>query len=184
MKEVIIFTDGACRNNQAEQNTGGYGALLLYKGKAKEIFGGAINTTNNIMEMTAVIEALKQLKHHDLKVAIFSDSAYIVNAFRERWFDKWRLNGWLNSKKEPVENRALWEEMLALTECLAEVQFYKIKGHLKESSVEFNVWYEKLNHQLAMDKDTFRTYLQYNQRVDELANRGASQMEGTCSGTT
>lgn len=184
MKEVIIFTDGACRNNQAEQNVGGYGALLLYKGKEKEIFGGAINTTNNVMEMTAVIEALRQLKQKDLRVAVFSDSAYIVNAFQERWFDKWRLNGWRNAKKEPVENRALWEQLLELTESFSEVSFYKIKGHLKENSKEYGTWYDKFNEQFAIDRDTFRQYIQNNQRVDELANRGASQMEEPCSGTT
>lgn len=96
---VNIYTDGACSGNQNRENRGGYGAVLEYGSHVKELSGGDINTTNNRMELTAVIEALGMLKKDGLRLNIFSDSSYIVNCFRERWFDKWRMNGWHTSGK-------------------------------------------------------------------------------------
>ncbi len=124
MKEVTIYTDGACSGNPGP---GGWGAVLIYNDVKKEISGGAKETTNNIMEMTAVIEALKLLKE-PCSVNLYSDSAYVVNAFLQNWIDGWIKNNWKNSQKEPVKNKELWLELLELTN-IHQVNFNKVKGH-------------------------------------------------------
>ena len=124
MEEVRIYTDGACSGNPGP---GGWGAMLMYKGNKKEISGGKENTTNNVMELTAVIEGLKLLKF-PCKVKLYSDSAYVVNAFIQKWIYGWIKNGWKNSSKEPVKNKELWQELYELTKT-HEVEFIKVKGH-------------------------------------------------------
>lgn len=112
---------------------GGWGTILMYKEKQKEMSGGKRETTNNIMEITAVIEGLKSLKF-PCKVKIYSDSAYVVNAFNQKWIYGWMKNGWKNSSKEPVKNKELWQELYQLTK-IHEVTFIKVKGH---SDNEYN----------------------------------------------
>ena len=124
MEEVTIYTDGACSGNPGP---GGWGAMLMYKGNKKEISGGKENTTNNVMELTAVIEGLKLLKF-PCKVKLYSDSAYVVNSFIQKWIYGWIKNGWKNSSKEPVKNKELWQELYELTKT-HEVEFIKVKGH-------------------------------------------------------
>lgn len=124
MEEVIIYTDGACSGNPGP---GGWGSILMYKGNKKEISGGKEDTTNNVMELTAVIEGLKLLKF-PCKVKLYSDSAYVVNAFVQKWIYGWLKNGWVNSSKEPVKNKELWQELYDLTK-IHEVEFIKVKGH-------------------------------------------------------
>ena len=124
MEEVIIYTDGACSGNPGP---GGWGSILMYKDTVKEISGGTKNTTNNVMELTAVIEALKLLKFK-CNVKLYSDSAYVVNAFNQKWIYGWLKNGWKNSNKEPVKNKELWEELYSLTK-IHNVEFIKVKGH-------------------------------------------------------
>lgn len=111
MKDIIIYTDGACSGNPGP---GGWGAILMYNENQKEISGASKETTNNIMEITAVIEALKLLKE-ECNVKVYSDSAYVVNAFNQGWIYNWRKNNWKTSGKEPVKNRELWEELYSLT---------------------------------------------------------------------
>ena len=123
-EKVIIYTDGACSGNPGP---GGWGAILMYKGAKKEISGGMKETTNNIMEVTAVIEALKCLKVES-DVQVYSDSAYTVNAFKQGWIYNWMKNGWKTSGKEPVINKELWQELYALTK-KHKVEFIKVKGH-------------------------------------------------------
>ena len=130
MEEVTIYTDGACSGNPGP---GGWGAILMYKDTKKEISGGKDNTTNNIMELTAVIEGLKLLKF-PCKVKLYSDSAYVVNAFVQKWIFGWLKNGWKNSSKEPVKNKELWQELYNLTN-RHDVEFIKVKGH---SDNEYN----------------------------------------------
>lgn len=108
MKAINIYTDGACSGNQSEENLGGWGAILEYGLHQKELFGGEINTTNNRMEMLALLNALKAIKKNNQKVNVFSDSSYLMNCFRERWYDNWLKNNWKTSKKTDVENRDLW----------------------------------------------------------------------------
>lgn len=130
MKEVTIYTDGACSGNPGP---GGWGAILMYNGAQKEISGSNKETTNNIMEITAVLEAIKLLKE-ECKVKIYSDSAYVVNAFNQKWIYGWMKNGWKNASKEPVKNKELWQELYDLTK-MHEVTFIKVKGH---SDNEYN----------------------------------------------
>lgn len=131
MKEkVIIYTDGACSGNPGP---GGWGAILMYKDAKKEISGGMKNTTNNIMEIMAVVEALKCLKKES-EVQVYSDSAYTVNAFKQGWIYNWIKNGWKTANKEPVKNKKLWQELYDLTK-KHKVEFIKVKGH---SDNEFN----------------------------------------------
>lgn len=106
---------------------GGWGAILMYNEIKKEISGGEKNTTNNIMEMTAVIEALKSLKV-SCNVKLYSDSAYVINAFNNKWLDNWQKNNWRTSNKEEVKNKELWKKLLELTS-IHSVTFIKVKGH-------------------------------------------------------
>ena len=129
-EKVIIYTDGACSGNPGP---GGWGAILMYKGAKKEISGGMKDTTNNIMEITAVLEALKCLKKES-DVQVYSDSAYTVNAFNQGWIYNWMKNGWRTANKEPVKNKELWQELYALTK-KHKVEFIKVKGHADN---EFN----------------------------------------------
>lgn len=127
MKNVTIYTDGACRGNGKENSIGAYGIVLMYNGATKEVKKATIDTTNNIMELTAVIEALSMLKE-PCEVKLFSDSAYVINAINQKWIDNWQRNGWKNSSKEPVKNKELWEKLLELLK-YHKVQFIKVKGH-------------------------------------------------------
>ena len=124
MKKVIIYTDGACSGNPGP---GGWGAILIYGEAKKEISGAKENTTNNVMEMTAVIEALKLLKE-ECEVEVYSDSAYVVNSFNQGWIYNWQKNNWKTASKEPVKNREIWEELHGLTK-KHKVVFNKVKGH-------------------------------------------------------
>lgn len=130
MEQITIYTDGACSGNPGP---GGWGAILMLDNHKKEISGGKKYTTNNIMELTAVIEALKLLKR-PCKVDLYSDSAYVVNAFLQHWIEGWIKKGWKNSSKEEVKNKDLWLELIQLTK-IHEVTFHKVKGH---SDNEFN----------------------------------------------
>ena len=130
MEEVIIYTDGACSGNPGP---GGWGAILMHKNNKKEISGGNKNTTNNIMELTAVIEALKLLKY-PCKVKLYSDSAYLVNGFSQGWIYNWQKNNWKTASKEPVKNKEIWQEIYHLTQ-VHKVKFIKVKGHADN---EFN----------------------------------------------
>ena len=124
MDKIVIYTDGACSGNPGP---GGWGAVLIYKDNKKEISGGSKNTTNNIMELTAVIEALKQLKY-PCEVDLHSDSAYVVNCFNQGWIYNWQKNNWKTASKEPVKNKEIWQELYDLTK-IHKVKFFKVKGH-------------------------------------------------------
>lgn len=128
--EVIVYTDGACSGNPGP---GGWGAILRWNGTQKELSGGHPQTTNNRMEMQAVIEALRALKKPCL-VKIHSDSALIINAFEQGWIKNWQKRGWRKSNKKPVENKELWQEMLKAMDP-HEVIWVKVKGH---AGIELN----------------------------------------------
>lgn len=129
MDKIIIYTDGACSNNQSKENFGGYGAVLKYKDHVKEIYDGESNTTNNRMELKAIIESLKILKRKDIPVEIYTDSAYISDCINKKWYVKWKSNGWVTSKKNPVENKDLWLNLLDLKDSFENIKFIKVKGH-------------------------------------------------------
>ena len=120
---VEIFCDGACSGNPGP---GGYGAILRYNGHEKEIRGGAPHTTNNRMELTAAIEALKRLTR-PCRVVVTTDSQYLVKGMTE-WIAGWQRKGWMNSKKEPVLNRELWEELVLLADRHA-IEWRWVRGH-------------------------------------------------------
>lgn len=124
MKEVIIYTDGACSCNPGP---GGWGAVLIYQGNRKEISGFDENTTNNQMELTAVISALNLLKE-PCKVQLYSDSAYVVNAFLDDWVGNWQKNGYRNAKKKEIENVDLWKTLINLS-YYHNITWNKVKGH-------------------------------------------------------
>ncbi len=128
--EVTIYTDGACSGNPGP---GGWASILMAGGVKKELSGGERDTTNNRMELMAVIEGLRALKR-PCKVEIYSDSAYVVNAFSQDWIGKWVRNGWKNSAKAEVANSDLWKELIELTS-VHKVTFHKVKGHADN---EFN----------------------------------------------
>lgn len=148
LKEVTIYADGGCRGNGKDITVGGYGALIIYGDKIKEIKKGFKNTTNNVMELTAVIDALQLLKE-PCKVMLHSDSAYVVNAFKQNWIENWKRNGWKTSNKEPVKNKELWEKLIELTD-YHNVEFIKVKGHSDNN---------------------------LNNRVDKLANEAMDEVE-------
>lgn len=123
-KCVTLYTDGACSGNPG---AGGWGAILIYNGRERELSGGEESTTNNRMELMAVIMGLKALKY-PCAVEVYSDSAYTVNAFANGWITSWKKNGWKKADHKPVLNTDLWQELLLLSE-KHEVTFKKVKGH-------------------------------------------------------
>jgi ribonuclease HI len=125
VNEVVIYTDGACSGNPGP---GGWAAVILEGGSRREISGSEARTTNQRMELLAAIEALRALGETPRRVTLYSDSAYLVNCFRDRWYERWQRNGWRNAKNELVQNRELWEELLRLSR-RHQVQFRKVKGH-------------------------------------------------------
>jgi len=142
---VVIYTDGACKGNPGP---GGWGAWLRSGGHERELFGGEAETTNNRMELTAVIEALRALKR-PCEVALYTDSQYVRRGISE-WIQSWKRNGWLTSAKKPVANADLWR---ALDEEAArhEIQWHWVKGHSGDVG---------------------------NERADTLANAGAARFAG------
>lgn len=124
MKKVTIYTDGACSCNPGP---GGWGAVLFYKDTMKEISGYNPNTTNNQMELTAAIKALELLKE-PCEIDLYSDSAYLINAFTQNWITKWQMNGFRNAKKKPVENAELWQQIIAFNNT-HKINWIKVKGH-------------------------------------------------------
>ena len=147
MNKIIIYTDGACSGNPGP---GGWGAVLFSGERKKEISGAESQTTNQRMELQAVVSALKALKVTDWQVEVYSDSAYLVNAFEQKWLDKWQQNGWINSKKDAVANQDLWQELLQLTG-KNRVTMKKVKGHAGD---------------------------EYNERCDQLARQAIKDMIG------
>ena len=130
LEDVTIYTDGACSGNPGK---GGWGAILMCKGKMKEISGGEKETTNNRLELTAPIEALKLLKK-PCNVKIYSDSAYLINAFTNGWIYNWFKNGWKTADKKDVKNKELWIEIYNYTK-IHKIEWIKVKGH---SDNEYN----------------------------------------------
>lgn len=124
MKKVTIYTDGACSGNPG---IGGWGAILFYKDTKKEISGFHKDTTNNQMELTAAIKALDQLKV-PCEIDLYSDSAYLINAFKEDWITKWQINGFRTANKKPIQNLDLWKQLIDFNN-MHKINWIKVKGH-------------------------------------------------------
>ncbi len=124
MKKISIFTDGACSGNPGP---GGYAAIIKYKSVEKVISGGEAQTTNNRMEMMALIRALEALKE-PCEIELFSDSKYVLDALTKGWAKGWQKKGWIKSDKKPALNSDLWEIMLTLTD-IHNMKYHWVKGH-------------------------------------------------------
>ena len=124
MKTVTLYTDGACSGNPGP---GGWGVILEYMGHEKELSGGADNTTNNRMELTAVIRGLQALREPCI-VELYSDSRYVIDGLQKGWAASWQKRGWIKSDKKPALNPDLWEQLLALT-AGHEMRYHWVKGH-------------------------------------------------------
>ena len=144
-EKLAIYTDGACSGNPGP---GGWAAIYVLGGDVKEISGGEYNTTNNRMELMAAIESLKAL-NQSCSIILYSDSQYLVDCFNKKWYVSWRKNGWRNSKKEPVANKDLWEELISLAD-KHNIQFSKVKGH---AGVEYN---ERCDALARARRDSFK----------------------------
>ena len=191
MEILRIYTDGACSGNQEKSNFGGWGAVLEMGLHQKELWGGQADTTNNRMELTAVIEAFKALKKDGLTIHVFSDSAYVSNCFREKWYKSWESNKWRNAAHKPVENQELWKELLALV-IKNDVTFYRVKGHVKlpaasegdlPQSSQLQQLYEKFLswNGTGFSYEDFIYITQMNHKVDALACRGISEVKSHVS---
>ena len=152
LNTIQVYTDGACEGNQFKKNYGGWGAIILIE-KSQippiKLSGAEQNTTNNRMEMTAVIRGLEYLSAKNPKIPsnigiieVYSDSNYVVNCFKQKWYVRWEKNGWKNAKGKPVENPDLWRALLGLTR-KSRVAFIKVKAH------SGNKWNEQVD-QLAV----------------------------------
>jgi len=147
MKEVEIYTDGACSGNPGK---GGWCAVLLYKGHEKVLSGFEDDTTNNRMELMAAIKGLEALKEK-CRVKLYSDSAYLVNAFLEGWLENWVKNGWTRGKGKEIKNLDLWQRLYSLTQQHS-VQWVKVKGH---SDNDYNNRCDKLaTGEIAKNKES------------------------------
>ena len=124
MKTVTLYTDGACSGNPGP---GGWGAILEFQGVEKELSGGESSTTNNRMELTAVIEGLSALKE-PCTVELYSDSKYVIDGLSKGWAVSWRKNGWKKADKKPALNPDLWEKLLDLVE-IHQLRYHWVKGH-------------------------------------------------------
>lgn len=145
-KPVEIYADGACKGNPGP---GGWGAWLTFDGHEKELFGGESSTTNNRMELTAVIRALEALKRPS-NVKLYTDSVYVQKGITE-WIHGWKMRGWRTSGKQPVKNESLWRELDVLAQ-MHDIQWIWVKGHAGNPG---------------------------NERADALANKGVLQVLGT-----
>lgn len=130
MSKIIIFCDGGCRNNQGDNNIGGWGTLLTHDNHEVELYGGDRNTTNNKMEITACIKALEYIESNkSIPVELHCDSSYVVDTFNEGWINGWIARGWRKSDKKPVKNKELWMRLHSLYQSMDSVKFVKVKGH-------------------------------------------------------
>ncbi len=140
-KRVEIYTDGACSGNPG---AGGWAAILLYKTHEKAVSGGTPHTTNNRMELMAIIEALKLVKE-SCEITVYSDSAYVCNAFLKHWIDNWQANGWKTTSKKDVENKDLWRQLLEQMQP-HKLLYKKVAGHADN---EYNNRCDKLAREAA-----------------------------------
>ena len=124
MKTVTLYTDGACSGNPGP---GGWGVILEYQGYEKEFSGGEANTTNNRMELTAVIEGLSRL-NQPCVVELYSDSKYVIDGLQKGWAEGWKKRGWIKSDKKPALNPELWDKLLTLT-AKHQMRYHWVKGH-------------------------------------------------------
>ena len=174
-----IYTDGGCAGNQNDENLGGWGAILEFGSAQKELYGSQVNTTNNRMEMTALLEAFKAIKKENQTIHVFSDSSYLMDCFRKKWYVSWQKNGWKTAGKKPVENQDLWKQLLPYLD-KHDISFYRVKGHVNLSSktANFDNLYEKFVEWNGgqFSYEDFLYVTEKNNRADLLANMGIDEL--------
>lgn len=179
MKTLNIYTDGACSGNQNLENVGGWGAILEYGEAQKELYGGELNTTNNRMEMLALIAALEAVKKENQSIRVFSDSSYLIECFRKGWYKEWEVNGWRTKAKKPVENRDLWERLLIYLN-RHRITFFRVKGHvnLNSKTTPSSLVYQKFLewNGPSFTFEDFVYITEKNHRADLLANKGIDEI--------
>lgn len=154
-KTISVYCDGACSNNQHDVNIGAWAAIVIEKGEVEEFSGSQPNTTNQRMELLACIYALEILEETENPIQIYSDSAYLVNCIKDKWYVKWMKNGWKNSQKKTVKNKDLWMRLIELVKG-QKVIFTKVKGHSN------NKWNEKADALAKEAIDNFSQCLNSN----------------------
>ncbi|MBQ6370688.1 MAG: ribonuclease HI [Firmicutes bacterium] len=178
-KILRIYTDGGCAGNQNDENLGGWGAVLEFGNASKELFGCERNTTNNRMEMTALLRAFEAIKKEGQTIQVFSDSSYLMDCFRKGWYKGWQKNGWKTSKKTPVENQDLWQALIPYLD-RHEIRFYRVKGHVNLNSqvTDFDELYEKFLERNGADfsYEDFMYVTEKNNQADALANKGIDSL--------
>lgn len=178
-KILRIYTDGGCSGNQYDDNLGGWGAILEFAGHTKELHGSEMNTTNNRMEMTALLEAFRAVKKEGQTIHVFSDSGYLMDCFRKKWYVNWQKNGWKTAARKDVENQDLWKELIPYLS-RHDISFYRVKGHvnLESPSTNTDKLYSKFIEQNGDDftYDDFVYVIRKNNRADELANIGIDEI--------
>ncbi|MDO4486415.1 MAG: ribonuclease H [Bacillota bacterium] len=174
-----IYTDGGCSGNQNDENLGGWGAILEFGSAKKELYGSERNTTNNRMEMMALLAAFQAITKENQTIHVFSDSSYLMDCFRKKWYKGWLKNGWKTAAKKPVENQDLWKQLLPFID-LHEINFYRVKGHVNISSTQTD--FDKLYHKFTewngaeFSFEDFIYVTEMNNRADELANLGIDEL--------
>jgi ribonuclease HI len=128
MDEIIIHTDGGCRGNADDENIGGWGVVLEYKGYVKELYAGERNTTNNIQELKGAINALEALKTTYIPIKLYCDSAYVVNGINQ-WVKGWKKKGWRKGDGKAPENLELWKRLDKLVNMQKDLKVIKVRGH-------------------------------------------------------
>jgi ribonuclease HI len=164
LKEIVIYTDGACSGNPGP---GGYGCVLRYNKIRRELSGGFRKTTNNRMEIIAAVKALESLKY-PCKVKLYSDSKYLVNAIEKNWAKRWKANNWMRTKSDKAKNHDLWEKMLTLCG-IHQMEFIWVKGH---ASNEENNRCDELAVEAVSGAD-----LPLDEGYEDEANREEPQLE-------
>ncbi len=180
MKKIYIYSDGACSGNQTDCGKGGYASILRYGEIEKVVSGNVANTTNNRMELMAIICSLREIKKKDIPVYIFSDSGYIVNCINDKWYEKWIKNNWKREKTKEVLNQDLWKELLELYNMFYYIKFYHVKGNLKPNTKDYEKYLNKFISQNKEEftEELFLEVLKYNKKVDEIAvSESVSQTE-------
>ena len=177
MTVLRIYSDGGCRGNQSSSNTGGWGCVLEYGAATRELSGNAVNTTNNIMEMTALLEGFRAIRKENQTIEVFSDSSYLMECFRNKWYVKWRSNGWITSKKEPVDNRELWEALLEYLDRHS-ISFYRVKGHVNLKTADTAGLYRKFTewNGSRFTYEDFVHITEMNSLCDRLANEAMDRI--------
>lgn len=171
-----VYTDGACLDNGKSENVGAWAYFMAYRNHEKKDSDFSSNTTNNQMELLAVINALKSIKKKNIKVMVYSDSAYIVNCINDKWYVKWRKNNWIKPDKKEVKNLELWKRLIELFESFNDINIFHVRSHLDLSNkvliqkelIKFN---SKNKTNISLEE--FEKILKGNKLVDEMASAKA-----------